>query len=75
MEVFEDDVWFVIDLDKIYGVVFNNYMCGGGDGYFVFVDNGMNVYDYGFGLEVVVVDYIVECNGYMLFIDGWIEEK
>lgn len=47
-----------IDCNVIYGVVFNNYMCVGGDGYKVFVMNGMNVYDFGLDLVDVLVDYL-----------------
>lgn len=74
-EVFEDGAWSAINPEKTYGVVSNNYMRGGGDGYSVFADNGMNAYDYGPGLEVVVADYIAERNGYTPFTDGRIEEK
>lgn len=59
-----------IDMDKTYGVVSNNYMRGGGDGYKVFASNGMNAYDYGPGLEAVVADYLKENNPYKPYTDG-----
>lgn len=57
--VMEDGAWKPIDPAKTYGVVSNNFMRAGGDGYKVFASNGMNAYDYGPGLEQVVADYLV----------------
>lgn len=59
-----------IDLVGTYGVVSNNYMRSGGDGYSVFEENGMNAYDYGPGLEVVVADYVAEHSPYQPYTDG-----
>lgn len=59
-----------IDMDKAYGVVSNNYMRGGGDGYKVFATNGMNAYDYGPGLEAVIADYLKANNPYTPYTDG-----
>ena len=49
-------------MDATYGVVSNNYMRGGGDGYGVFETGGMNAYDFGPDLADVVAEYIAE-NG------------
>ncbi|MCA1243518.1 5'-nucleotidase/apyrase family protein [Stappia stellulata] len=74
-EVFQDGAWVPLDPEKAYGVVSNNYMRGGGDGYRVFADAGMNAYDYGPGLEEVVADYISDIQGgYAPFTDGRIRE-
>jgi len=63
--------WTPLDPQATYGVVSNNYMRGGGDGYRVFADNGANAYDYGPGLEEVVADYIADMDtGYTPFTDG-----
>jgi len=62
VEVADGDGFAPIDLDKVYGVVTNNYMRGGGDGYKVFAENGQNAYDYGPALEDVVAAYIAD-NG------------
>ena len=59
-----------IDPEATYGVVSNNYMRGGGDGYGMFASNGMNAYDFGPGLEVVVADYLAAAEGYEPFTDG-----
>lgn len=65
-----------LDMEKTYGVVSNNYMRSGGDGYKVFKTNGMNAYDYGPGLEQVVADYIAEQSaGYAPILDGRIVVK
>lgn len=63
-----------IDPAKTYGVVTNNYMRGGGDGYKVF-RSGMNAYDYGPGLEVVVADYLAKGGAYTPYTDGRISQK
>jgi hypothetical protein len=59
-----------IDPEATYGVVSNNFMRAGGDGYSVFEDNGMNAYDYGPGLEQVVADYVAANSPYKPYTDG-----
>lgn len=60
VEVVEGDGWVPIDPDKVYAAVTNNYVRGGGDGYAVLRDEAANAYDFGPGLEDVLVDYLVE---------------
>ena len=62
-----------IDMDATYGVVSNNYMRGGGDGYASFVD-AENAYDFGPGLEEVVATYIGENSPYAPYTDGRITQ-
>lgn len=72
VEVMVDEGGSMVPLDpeKVYGVVSNNFMRRGGDGYAVFRD-GMNAYDYGPGLENVVADYMAAQGGaYTPFTDG-----
>ncbi len=69
-----DGSFAAIEDDTTYGVVSNNFMRGGGDGYSVFATAGMNAYDYGPGLEQVVVDYLGENNPYKPYVDGRITE-
>ncbi|MEM9999369.1 MAG: 5'-nucleotidase C-terminal domain-containing protein [Pseudomonadota bacterium] len=59
-----------IDPAATYGVVSNNFMRKGGDGYAMFASNAMNAYDFGPGLEMVVADYLAENSPYTPFLDG-----
>ncbi len=63
-----------IDPNAVYGVVTNNYVRGGGDGYKMFKTDGMNAYDYGPGLEIVVADYMLEQGAYTPYLDGRISQ-
>lgn len=64
VEIETADGFVPIDPDAIYGVVTNDYMRSGGDGYRIFASDGMNAYDYGPGLEQVVADYLAENSPY-----------
>jgi len=70
VEVKKDDGFEPIDPEAVYSVATNNYMRGGGDGYSIFKDKGMNAYDYGPGLEQVVADYLAKNNPYTPYTDG-----
>ena len=59
-----------LDPEKTYGVVSNNYMRAGGDGYTVFAKDGKNAYDFGPNLESVVADYLGAHNPYKPYTDG-----
>ncbi len=64
-----------LDPDATYHVVTNNFVRTGGDGYASFAENGMNAYDGGTNLEVVVADYIESLGGeYTPFTEGRISE-
>ncbi|OED44330.1 multifunctional 2',3'-cyclic-nucleotide 2'-phosphodiesterase/5'-nucleotidase/3'-nucleotidase [Chromatiales bacterium (ex Bugula neritina AB1)] len=69
------DDWAAIDNAAIYGLVTNNYVRGGGDGYKVFANNAINAYDFGPSLETVVADYLAENAPYQPFTDGRIVKK
>ena len=71
----QDGNWVPIDPDAVYGVVTNNFMRSGGDGYKVFADEGMNAYDYGPGLEDVVAEYMAAGGAYTPYTDGRISQK
>lgn len=58
-----------IDPAKIYGVVSNNYVRGGGDGYKMFRD-AMNAYDFGPDLADVVSEYLAAAGDYKPYLDG-----
>lgn len=66
----KDGEYQPLDPAATYGVVSNNYVRGGGDGYDVFADKADNVYDYGPNLEDVVADYLVANAPYAPMTDG-----
>lgn len=71
----EDGTWAPIDPAKVYGVVTNNFMRNGGDGYALFSTNGQNAYDFGPPLENVLADYIASKGGvYTPYTDGRITD-
>ncbi|MFS8044561.1 5'-nucleotidase C-terminal domain-containing protein [Rhizobium sp. BR 314] len=70
VEVQEGTEFKPIDPEKTYGVVSNNYMRAGGDGYTVFAKDAKNAYDFGPNLESVVADYLAAHNPYKPYTDG-----
>jgi 5'-nucleotidase len=67
----EGDAWVPLDPAKTYGIVTNNYVRGGGDGYELFASNAQNAYDFGPPLERVLADYIAKLGGdYTPYLDG-----
>lgn len=74
VQVMDGGKWVDIDPAATYGVVTNNFVRGGGDGYKVFAKDGMKAYDYGPGLEVVVADYLANNQNYKPYTDGRIIE-
>jgi 5'-nucleotidase / UDP-sugar diphosphatase len=69
-QVLQGDSWKPIDTGATYGVVSNNYMRAGGDGYKIFSTNAVNAYDYGPGLELVLADYMGKHTPYKPYTDG-----
>lgn len=68
------DTWKEIDLKAMYGVVANNYIRGGGDGYKMFRD-AKNVYDFGPDLADVLVEYLIQNPEIKPVIEGRITRK
>ncbi len=66
----EDGAWVPLDPEKVYSAVTNDFMRRGGDGYAAFRDQATDVYDFGPGLELVLIDYLVENQGYEPYLDG-----
>ena len=62
--------WAAIDPDTTYGVVSNNFVRSGGDGYSMFRDDAVNAYDYGPDVADVVAEYLTEHTPYMPYTDG-----
>ena len=64
-----------IDLAKVYGVVSNNYVRNGGDGFQMFVD-AQNAYDFGPDLADVTAEYLASFQGgYTPVVEGRIVVK
>ncbi len=62
-----------IDPAKVYGVVSNNFIRNGGDGYAMFVDAD-NAYDFGPDLADVVAEYLAANAPYAPYTDGRITQ-
>ena len=63
-----------VDPAATYGVVSNNFVRNGGDGYSMFVDAD-NVYDFGPDVADVVAEYMAAQGDYMPYTDGRITMK
>lgn len=50
--------WAPIDPEASYGIVTNNYLRGGGDGYAMFATEATDVYDFGPDLAEVLADHL-----------------
>jgi 5'-nucleotidase/UDP-sugar diphosphatase len=70
VEVAEGEGFVPLDPEKTYGVVTNNYVRGGGDGYSIFAEKAVNPYDFGPNLEQAVADYLTANNPYKPYTDG-----
>lgn len=75
VEVDQEGGWAPLDDAAVYGVVTNNYLRKGGDGYSVFQQNAANAYDYGPNLEEVVADYLAAGGPYEPYVDARIEAR
>ncbi|MBS1166569.1 MAG: LysM peptidoglycan-binding protein [Proteobacteria bacterium] len=74
IEVKEGDKFVPLEAAKTYGVVTNNYVRGGGDGFKTFATKAVNAYDYGPNLEDVVAEYLTTHNPYKPYTDGRITD-
>ncbi len=63
-----------IDPSATYGVVSNNFVRNGGDGYSMF-ETAMNAYDFGPDLADVTAEFIAEQGPYQPYTDGRITMK
>lgn len=64
-----DGSYAPLDPAADYGMVSNNYVRNGGDGYAMFVD-AANAYDFGPDLADVLVDYLAKASPYTAYTDG-----
>ncbi|MND62506.1 Trifunctional nucleotide phosphoesterase protein YfkN precursor [compost metagenome] len=74
VQVKEGEAFVAIDPNKVYGVVTNNYVRGGGDGFKIFATAAQNAYDFGPNLEQAVADYLTAHNPYKPYTDGRITD-
>ncbi|MFS4437303.1 bifunctional metallophosphatase/5'-nucleotidase [Paracoccaceae bacterium GXU_MW_L88] len=65
----DGDGWVELDPAGTYGVVANNYLRTGGDGYAVFTQ-AENAYDFGPNLEDVVAEFLADNTPYQPYTDG-----
>ena len=63
-----------IVMDKVYGVVSNNYVRNGGDGYKMLRD-AMNAYDFGPDLAEVTAEFLASKGAFQPYTDGRIVAK
>jgi 5'-nucleotidase len=73
--VAEGDGFVPLDPAATYGVVTNNYVRNGGDGYGMFSGDDKKAYDFGPDLADVVAEYLAEAGGaYQPFTEGRITQ-
>nr|WP_141656015.1 5'-nucleotidase C-terminal domain-containing protein [Roseibaca calidilacus] len=70
VEVREGDSFVPIDMTKSYGIVTNNFMANGGDGYAMLRDQGMNGYDTAIDLAEVLARHLSANEPFAPQIDG-----
>ena len=64
-----------MDPDKLYGVVANNFIRNGGDGYKMFSGDDKNAYDFGPDLADVLFYDMASNEIYTPYTDGRISAK
>ncbi len=69
------DAWAPIEAGAVYGVVSNNYVRNGGDGYKMFATDTMNAYDFGPDLADVTAEFMARSGAFTPFTDGRITVK
>lgn len=74
VEVAGPDGWAPIDPSATYGLVTNNFMAGGGDGYAMLKENGTNGYDTAIDLAEVLARFLSDNAPYAPTLDGRIAQ-
>ena len=59
VQVRQDGGWVPVDRSARYGVVSNDYLRNGGDGYAVFAEKAIDAYDFGPDLADVLAEYLI----------------
>ena len=70
VEVAGEGGWAALESEALYGVVSNDFLRRGGDGYGVLRDAALDAYDFGPGLEEVVRDWLAARSPYRPETDG-----
>lgn len=70
VEVRAGDAWEPIDPAAMYGLVTNNFMAGGGDGYTMLREQGVNGYDTAIDLAEVLARYLSANEPFAPQLDG-----
>lgn len=70
-----DGAWQPLDPEAVYGVVSNDFLRQGGDGFRVLRDRAMNAYDFGPDLADVLAEYMVRNAPYTPYLDGRITRR
>ncbi len=74
VEAKEGDAFVPLDNAKTYGVVTNNFMRAGGDGYSIFETAGKNAYDFGPDLADVTAEFLAAHSPYKPYTDRRVSE-
>lgn len=74
VEVQGPNGWEPIDPAATYGLVTNNFMAGGGDGFAMLKESGMNGYDTAIDLAEVLARFLTENAPYTPALDGRIAQ-
>ncbi|MFN3955066.1 MAG: bifunctional metallophosphatase/5'-nucleotidase [Pararhodobacter sp.] len=74
VEVRGADGWAPLDPEAVYGLVTNNFMAGGGDGYAMLRDEGMEGYDTAIDLAEVLARHLSAHEPFAPMLDGRIAQ-
>jgi 5'-nucleotidase/UDP-sugar diphosphatase len=73
VEVDQNGSWVPLDIKATYGVVSNNFIRGGGDGYKMF-RQATEVYDFGPDLADIVANFLAKNPNYQTSVEGRINQ-
>ena len=73
IDVDENGSWVALDLNKTYGMVSNNFVRSGGDGYKMF-RSASEIYDFGPDVADIIADYVKDNPGYSGYTDNRITQ-
>ncbi len=75
VDVASEEGFVPLEPEATYGVVTNNYLRNGGDGYKVFDAEGTDAYDYGPDLADVLAEFMIASGVYQPYVDGRITKQ